>query len=45
MSGTDRLGRLLVLVPYLLSRPGIRVAEAAADLGVTERQLRDDLQL
>jgi len=45
MSSADRLGRLLVLVPYLLARPGIRVAEAARDLGVTERQLRDDLQL
>jgi proteasome accessory factor C len=43
--GTDRLSRLLALVPYLLARPGIRIADAAADLGVTERQLRDDLQL
>jgi proteasome accessory factor C len=41
----DRLGRLLNLVPYLLARPGIRIAEAAADLGVTERQLREDLEL
>lgn len=41
----DRLGRLLNLVPYLLARPGIEVAEAAADLGVSERQLRDDLEL
>ncbi len=40
-----RLGRLLNLVPYLLARPGIAVAEAAADLGVTERQLREDLGL
>lgn len=45
MSSAERLGRLLVLVPYLLARPGIRVVEAARDLGVTERQLRDDLQL
>jgi proteasome accessory factor C len=45
MSGTERLGRLLAVVPYLLARPGIRVADAAADLGVTEAQLRDDLQL
>src|SRR5262249_52104350 len=35
----------LNLVPYLLARPGIPVAEAAADLGVSERQLRDDLEL
>ncbi|GIE95095.1 helix-turn-helix transcriptional regulator [Paractinoplanes rishiriensis] len=41
----DRLGRLLNLVPYLLARPGILVAEAAADQGVTERQLREDLEL
>jgi proteasome accessory factor C len=46
MTGSaDRLSRLLNLVPYLLSRPGIAVAEAAADLGVTERQLREDLEL
>jgi proteasome accessory factor C len=41
----DRLARLLNLVPYLLARPGIPVAEAAVDLGVTERQLREDLEL
>ncbi len=41
----DRLGRLLNLVPYLLARPGIRIADAAADLGVTERALREDLEL
>lgn len=41
----DRLARLLALVPYLLARPGIRVADAAADLRISERQLRDDLQL
>jgi proteasome accessory factor C len=44
-ASADRLGRLLNLVPYLLARPGIRIAEAAADLGVTERQLREDLEL
>jgi proteasome accessory factor C len=41
----ERLGRLLNLVPYLLARPGIPVPEAATDLGVSERQLRDDLEL
>jgi proteasome accessory factor C len=41
----DRLGRLLNLVPYLLARPGVLVAHAAADLGVSERQLREDLEL
>jgi proteasome accessory factor C len=44
-ASADRLGRLLNLVPYLLARPGILIAEAAADLGVTERQLREDLEL
>jgi proteasome accessory factor C len=44
-ASADRLGRLLNLVPYLLARPGIALAEAAADLGVTERQLREDLEL
>ncbi len=46
MTGTaDRLGRVLNLVPYLLARPGIQVVEAARDLGVSERQLREDLEL
>ena len=46
MSGAaDRLGRLLSLVPYLLARPGARVAEVARDFGISERQLIDDLQL
>ena len=44
-ASADRLGRLLNLVPYLLARPGIAVAQAAADLGITERQLREDLEL
>jgi proteasome accessory factor C len=44
-ASADRLARLLNLVPYLLARPGIAVTEAAADLGVTERQLREDLEL
>ncbi|MEU8243747.1 YafY family protein [Actinoplanes missouriensis] len=44
-TSADRLGRLLNLVPYLLARPGILIAEAAADLGVTAKQLREDLEL
>ena len=44
-ASVDRLSRLLNLVPYLLGRPGIRIADAAADLGVSEKQLRDDLEL
>ena len=43
---TDRMTRLLALVPYLTARPeGVRVAEAARDFGVSERQLRSDLEL
>jgi proteasome accessory factor C len=41
----DRLPRLLALVPYLLGRPGIRISVAAADFGVSEKQLRRDLEL
>src|SRR5690606_1648645 len=44
-TSTGWLARLLNLVPYLLARPGIRIADAAADLGVSEQQLRDDLEL
>jgi proteasome accessory factor C len=43
---TDRMTRLLALVPYLTARPeGVRVAEVAHDFGVPERQLRSDLEL
>jgi proteasome accessory factor C len=42
---TDRLPRLLALLPYLLARPGILLTEAAADFGVPELQLRRDLEL
>ena len=41
----ERLPRLLALVPYLQARPNIAVADAAADFGVTETQLRRDLTL
>ncbi|RZU31700.1 helix-turn-helix transcriptional regulator [Blastococcus saxobsidens] len=43
---TDRMTRLLALVPYLTARPdGVGLAEAARDFGVTERQVRSDLEL
>jgi proteasome accessory factor C len=41
----QRLPRLLALVPYLQAHQGISVAEAAEDFGVSEQQLRRDLQL
>ncbi|AOS63233.1 helix-turn-helix transcriptional regulator [Actinoalloteichus hymeniacidonis] len=44
-ASSERLSRLLSLVPYLLARPGIPIAEAAADFDVTPRQLRKDLEL
>ena len=44
-AATDRLPRLLALVPYLIARPGIPVEEAAADFGVPPKQLRRDLEL
>jgi proteasome accessory factor C len=42
---TDRLPRLLALVPYLISHPGAQVSEVARLFGLTEKQLVDDLQL
>ena len=41
----SRLARMLSLVPYLQQHPGIPVAEAAEVFGVTEAQLRADLDL
>jgi proteasome accessory factor C len=41
----SRLPRLLSLVPYLLAHPGVRVDQAATDFGVSEKQLRRDLEL
>ncbi len=45
MSPVDQLPRLLALVPYLLARPGVKVAEAAGVFGVSEDRLRKDLSL
>ena len=44
-SNEERVPRLLALVPYLQAHPGIEVATAAADFGVSETQLRRDLTL
>ncbi|QIS19873.1 helix-turn-helix transcriptional regulator [Nocardia terpenica] len=45
MSGrlSTRLSRLLNMVPYFQANPGISAAEAAAELGVTTKQLMSDL--
>ena len=42
---TERLSRLLAMVPYLVGRQGIPLAQAAAEFGITERQLVKDLEL
>lgn len=44
-AAVDRMPRLLSLVPYFLARPGVLISEAAEDFGITERQLRRDLEL
>jgi proteasome accessory factor C len=44
-TSADRLPRLLALVPYLQAHPGARVADVAEVFGVTEKQLRSDLDL
>jgi proteasome accessory factor C len=41
----ERLPRLLALVPYLQAHDGIAIEQAAADFGISEEQLRRDLQL
>ncbi len=44
MSGVStRLVRLLNMVPYFQANPRITFAEAASDLGVTPKQLQDDI--
>jgi len=42
---TDRLQRLLALVPYIVSRKVVGLADTAAAFGLTERELVDDLNL
>ncbi len=44
-SATDRLSRLLTMVPWLMRNQGIDLAEAAQTFGVTQDQIIDDLQL
>jgi len=44
-TGTQRLRRLLALVPYVVSREAVGLAETAAAFGVTERELVDDLNM
>jgi proteasome accessory factor C len=44
-TAADRLQRLLALVPYVVSRNVVGLAETAAAFGVSERQLVDDLNM
>jgi len=44
-SATDRLARLLTMVPWLLNRQGIDIEQAAAELQVSREQLEADLAL
>src|SRR5258707_4801722 len=41
----DRLQRLLALVPYVVSRKVVGLADTAAAFGVSERELLDDLNM
>jgi proteasome accessory factor C len=45
VTSTERLQRLLALVPYVMSRKAVGLAETAAAFGVSERELVDDLNL
>ena len=45
VTSTERLQRLLALVPYVVSRKAVGLAETAAAFGVSERELVDDLNL
>ncbi len=44
-TSTDRLQRLLALVPYVVSRKVVGLSETAAAFGVSERELVDDLNM
>jgi proteasome accessory factor C len=45
VTSAQRLQRLLALVPYVVSRKAVGLAEAAAAFGMSERELIDDLNL
>jgi proteasome accessory factor C len=42
---SDRLQRLLALVPYVVSRKVVGLADTAAAFGISERELVDDLNM
>ena len=45
VTSAERLRRLLALVPYVVSRKAVGLAETATAFGMTERELIDDLNL
>ncbi len=45
VTSTERLQRLLALVPYVVTRKSVGLAETAEAFGVSERELVDDLNL
>ena len=44
-TATDRLQRLLALVPYVVSRKAVGLADTAEAFGLSEQQLVDDLNM
>lgn len=44
-TATQRLGRLLDMVPWLLQHRGVPIADAAREFGVSEDQVVEDLEL
>lgn len=44
-TATQRLGRLLGMVPWLLQHQGVPIEEAAREFGVTPAQVESDLEL
>jgi proteasome accessory factor C len=44
-TATQRLGRLLDMVPWLLQHRGVPIADAAQEFGVDEEQIVEDLEL
>lgn len=44
-TATQRLGRLLGMVPWLLQHQGVAIEEAAREFGITPAQVESDLEL
>ena len=44
-TATSRVERLLTMVPWLVGRQGIEISRAAEGLGISEDQLKKDLDL